>query len=105
MGRTFLFLSDGFIVTSVVRGHLDYRGDGGTMASESALRSAWALLSRIRTPPGATWPEEGLKSLRSPCYGLALNKNQTKPFVLSAAGHNRLVNNLLISQDYRLTIT
>ncbi|GFO03191.1 hypothetical protein PoB_002969600 [Plakobranchus ocellatus] len=46
-------------------------------ASESALRSAGTLLSRVRTPPPAPWPDGGPKSLRSPCCGLAIYKNQT----------------------------
>ncbi|GFO30287.1 hypothetical protein PoB_005679200 [Plakobranchus ocellatus] len=43
-----------------------------TAASESALRSAGTLLSRVRAPPPAPWPDGGPESLRSPCCGLAL---------------------------------
>ncbi|GFO01436.1 hypothetical protein PoB_002794100 [Plakobranchus ocellatus] len=46
-------------------------GVGGTVVSESALRSAGTLLSRIRAPLAAPWPDEGPKSLRSSCCGLA----------------------------------
>ncbi|GFO02084.1 hypothetical protein PoB_002858900 [Plakobranchus ocellatus] len=35
------------------------RGVGGTVASESALRSAGTLLSRVRAPPPAPWPDGG----------------------------------------------
>ncbi|GFN83493.1 hypothetical protein PoB_000999900 [Plakobranchus ocellatus] len=52
-------------------------GVGGTVASESALRSAGALLSRVRALPSAPWPDGGPESLRSPCCGLATYKNQT----------------------------
>ncbi|GFO26272.1 hypothetical protein PoB_005277700 [Plakobranchus ocellatus] len=57
------------------------RGIGGTVASESALRSAATSLSRARAPPPAPWPDEEPESLRSPCCGLAIYKkpNQTKP--------------------------
>ncbi|GFO32115.1 hypothetical protein PoB_005862000 [Plakobranchus ocellatus] len=55
-------------------------GVGGTVASESALRSAGTLLSRVRAPLPALWPDGGLKSLRSPCCGLAIyKKTKTKP--------------------------
>ncbi|GFN79467.1 hypothetical protein PoB_000597300 [Plakobranchus ocellatus] len=37
-------------------------GVGGTVASESALRSAATLLSRIRAPPPVTGLAEGLKA-------------------------------------------
>ncbi|GFO03080.1 hypothetical protein PoB_002958500 [Plakobranchus ocellatus] len=36
------------------------------------------LLSRVRIPPPAPWPCGGPESLRSPCCGLAIYKNQTK---------------------------
>ncbi|GFO43647.1 hypothetical protein PoB_007015200 [Plakobranchus ocellatus] len=39
------------------------RGVGGTVASESALRSAGTLLSRVRAPPPAPWPDGGPESL------------------------------------------
>ncbi|GFO44117.1 eukaryotic translation initiation factor 3 subunit f [Plakobranchus ocellatus] len=41
-------------------------GVGGTVFSESALGSAGTLLSRVRAPLPAPWPEGGFKSLRSP---------------------------------------
>ncbi|GFN97223.1 hypothetical protein PoB_002372900 [Plakobranchus ocellatus] len=41
-------------------------GVGGTVADESALRSAGTLLSRVRAPPPAPWPDGGPESLRSP---------------------------------------
>ncbi|GFN97623.1 gypsy retrotransposon integrase-like protein 1 [Plakobranchus ocellatus] len=50
------------------------KGVGGTVAIESALRSAGTLLSRVRTPPPAPWPDGELESLRSPCCGLAIYK-------------------------------
>ncbi|GFN86275.1 hypothetical protein PoB_001278100 [Plakobranchus ocellatus] len=37
-------------------------GVGGTVVSESVLRSSGTLLSRVRTPPPAPWPEGGLKA-------------------------------------------
>ncbi|GFO40051.1 hypothetical protein PoB_006655600 [Plakobranchus ocellatus] len=52
-------------------------GVDGTVASESALRSAQTLLSRVRAPPPAPWPDRGPESLRSPCCGLAIYKNPT----------------------------
>ncbi|GFO15694.1 hypothetical protein PoB_004219900 [Plakobranchus ocellatus] len=50
---------------------------GGTVASEFALRSAGTLLSRVRAPPPAPWPDGGPESLRSPCCRLAMYKNKT----------------------------
>ncbi|GFO10768.1 hypothetical protein PoB_003727300 [Plakobranchus ocellatus] len=44
----------------------------GTVASESALRFARTLLSRVRAPPPTFWPYGGPESLRSFCCGLAL---------------------------------
>ncbi|GFO05180.1 C-type mannose receptor 2-like [Plakobranchus ocellatus] len=41
-------------------------GVGGTVASESALRSAGTLLSRVLASSLALWPGRGPKSLRSP---------------------------------------
>ncbi|GFO16138.1 hypothetical protein PoB_004264300 [Plakobranchus ocellatus] len=52
-------------------------GLGDTVASESALRSAGTLLSRVRAPPPTPWPDGNPESLRSPCCGLAIRKNQT----------------------------
>ncbi|GFO36077.1 hypothetical protein PoB_006258200 [Plakobranchus ocellatus] len=45
-----------------------------TVASESPLRSAGTLLSQVRAPPLAPWPDGGPESLRTPC-GLAIYKN------------------------------
>ncbi|GFO46547.1 hypothetical protein PoB_007305200 [Plakobranchus ocellatus] len=44
------------------------QGVGGTVASESAE----TLLSRVRAPPPASWPDGGPESHRSPCCGLAI---------------------------------
>ncbi|GFO45014.1 acetylcholine receptor subunit alpha [Plakobranchus ocellatus] len=55
---------------------ISFGGVGGTVASESALRSAGTLLSRVRAPPPAPWPDGGPESLRSPCWGLAIYKTQ-----------------------------
>ncbi|GFN79341.1 hypothetical protein PoB_000584700 [Plakobranchus ocellatus] len=51
------------------------RGVGSTVACESALRSAGTLLSRVRAPLPAPWPDGGPESLRSRCCGLAMYKN------------------------------
>ncbi|GFO01610.1 hypothetical protein PoB_002811500 [Plakobranchus ocellatus] len=51
------------------------RGVGGTVDSESALRSAGTLLLRVRAPPSAPRPDGGPESLRSPCCGLAIQTN------------------------------
>ncbi|GFN74586.1 hypothetical protein PoB_000109200 [Plakobranchus ocellatus] len=61
------------------------RGVGGSVVSESALRSAGTLLSRVRAPPRAPWPDGGPESLRSPCYGLAIYKNQLSSSSSAAA--------------------
>ncbi|GFN84792.1 tumor protein p53-inducible protein 13 [Plakobranchus ocellatus] len=45
-----------------------FEGVGGTVARESALRSAGTLLSRVRAPPPAPWPDGGPESLRSSYY-------------------------------------
>ncbi|GFN98091.1 hypothetical protein PoB_002459700 [Plakobranchus ocellatus] len=56
--------------------HGDYaqatEGVGGAVDNESALRSARALLLRVRVPPLAPRPEGGPESLRSPCCGEAM---------------------------------
>ncbi|GFO37902.1 hypothetical protein PoB_006440700 [Plakobranchus ocellatus] len=52
-----------------------------TVACESALRSAGTLLSRVRAPLPAPWPDGGPESLRSPCCGLAIYK-KLKLFLL-----------------------
>ncbi|GFN89572.1 hypothetical protein PoB_001607800 [Plakobranchus ocellatus] len=44
------------------------------MDSESALRFAGTLLSRVRAPPPAPWPEGGPESLISSCCGFAIYK-------------------------------
>ncbi|GFO15405.1 hypothetical protein PoB_004191000 [Plakobranchus ocellatus] len=49
-------------------------GVESSVVSESALRSAATLLSRVRAPPPASGPGGGSKSLRSPCCGLAIYK-------------------------------
>ncbi|GFO21102.1 hypothetical protein PoB_004760700 [Plakobranchus ocellatus] len=48
----------------------------GTVARESALRSAGTLLSRVRAPPSAPSPGGGPESLRSPRCGLVTYKTQ-----------------------------
>ncbi|GFN98214.1 histone-lysine N-methyltransferase SETMAR [Plakobranchus ocellatus] len=50
------------------------RGVGSTVACESALRSAATLLSRVRAPLLAPWPDGGPESVRSSCCGLAIYK-------------------------------
>ncbi|GFN79964.1 hypothetical protein PoB_000647000 [Plakobranchus ocellatus] len=46
--------------TGGISTHIAYkRGVGGTVACESALRSAGTLLSRVRAPPSAPRPDEG----------------------------------------------
>ncbi|GFN99483.1 hypothetical protein PoB_002598900 [Plakobranchus ocellatus] len=55
---------------------------GSIVASESALKSAGTLLSWVRAPPPACWPDGGPESLRSPYCGLAMNKNQKLSIVL-----------------------
>ncbi|GFO45001.1 hypothetical protein PoB_007150600 [Plakobranchus ocellatus] len=56
-----------------------YGGVGGSVVTESALRSAGTLMSRVRAPPPAPWPDGGPKSLSSPCCKLAIYQkpNQT----------------------------
>ncbi|GFO49839.1 hypothetical protein PoB_007634400 [Plakobranchus ocellatus] len=66
-------------------------GVGGTVASESALRSAGTILSRVRAPPPAPWPDGGPESLRSPCCGLAIYKkkpNHTFCYLMQLIFHN-----------------
>ncbi|GFN96461.1 hypothetical protein PoB_002296700 [Plakobranchus ocellatus] len=55
-------------------------GVSGTAVSESALRSAGTLLSRVRAPLPAPWPDGGPKSLRSTCCGLAISKKPKHGF-------------------------
>ncbi|GFO21302.1 hypothetical protein PoB_004780700 [Plakobranchus ocellatus] len=50
------------------------RGVSGTGVSESALRSAGTLLSRVQAPPPAPWPDKGSENLRSSSCGLAIYK-------------------------------
>ncbi|GFN90390.1 hypothetical protein PoB_001689600 [Plakobranchus ocellatus] len=38
-------------------------GVGGAVTNESALRSVGSLLSRVRPPPPASWPDRGPESL------------------------------------------
>ncbi|GFO47998.1 hypothetical protein PoB_007450300 [Plakobranchus ocellatus] len=57
-------------------------GVGSTVACESALRSAGTLLSRVRAPLPAPWPDGGPESLRSPCCGLAIYKKLKLTFQL-----------------------
>ncbi|GFO25633.1 hypothetical protein PoB_005213800 [Plakobranchus ocellatus] len=75
------------------------KGVGGTVASKSALRSAGTLLSRVRAPPLAPWPDGGPEGLRSPCCGLAIYKNQsmTLGFEIKSS-----VNTLCFVRDFKL---
>ncbi|GFN89187.1 mothers against decapentaplegic homolog [Plakobranchus ocellatus] len=43
---------------------------------ESALKCAGSLLSRVRSPPPAPWPDGGPESLILPCCGLVIYINQ-----------------------------
>ncbi|GFO41756.1 hypothetical protein PoB_006826100 [Plakobranchus ocellatus] len=54
------------------------RGVCGTVASESALRSAGTILLRVQATLPAPWPDGGPENLRSPCCGLAIKKKQPK---------------------------
>ncbi|GFN79215.1 hypothetical protein PoB_000572100 [Plakobranchus ocellatus] len=49
-----------------------WQGVGGTVANEFALQGP--ICSSPATTP---WPDGELENLRSPCYGLAIYKNQT----------------------------
>ncbi|GFO02136.1 hypothetical protein PoB_002864100 [Plakobranchus ocellatus] len=49
---------------------------GVTLASKSALGSAGTFLSRVQAPQLALWPDGEPESLRSPCCGLDIYKNQ-----------------------------
>ncbi|GFO43485.1 hypothetical protein PoB_006999000 [Plakobranchus ocellatus] len=63
---------------------LQIGGVGSTVACESALRSAGTLLSRVRAPLPAPWPDGGPESLRSPCCGLAIYKKlKLKPLQIN----------------------
>ncbi|GFN86701.1 hypothetical protein PoB_001320700 [Plakobranchus ocellatus] len=53
------------------------RGAGGTVARESALRFAGTLLSRVRAPSPAPWPDRERESPRSPRCGLAITKTSS----------------------------
>ncbi|GFN87136.1 hypothetical protein PoB_001364200 [Plakobranchus ocellatus] len=55
---------------------LDGRAKIMFVSSESAMRSAGTILSRVRAPQPAPWPDGAPESLRSPCCGLAIYKNQ-----------------------------
>ncbi|GFO33643.1 hypothetical protein PoB_006014800 [Plakobranchus ocellatus] len=59
----------------MIRDSLIFSCVGSTVACESALRSAGTLLSRVRAPLPAPWPDGGPESLRSPCCGLVIYKN------------------------------
>ncbi|GFN78946.1 hypothetical protein PoB_000545200 [Plakobranchus ocellatus] len=67
-------------VTIVYVAALDMRSNGGTEDvggagdSDAALRSAGTLMSRVRAPPTAPWPDGGPESLRSACCGMALHR-------------------------------
>ncbi|GFN82645.1 hypothetical protein PoB_000915100 [Plakobranchus ocellatus] len=61
-----------------VQGHLSLHSIGNTVNSETALRSAGTLLSRVRVPSQAYLPGKRPESLRSPCFGLNIYP-KTKP--------------------------
>ncbi|GFN99861.1 hypothetical protein PoB_002636700 [Plakobranchus ocellatus] len=65
------------VVTVVVVVKSANRGVSSSVASESVLRSAETLLSRVRAPPPTPWPDGGPESLISPCCRLAICKNQS----------------------------
>ncbi|GFN77899.1 hypothetical protein PoB_000440500 [Plakobranchus ocellatus] len=60
--------------------HTDYHSVTplSSLASESALRSAGTLLSRVRAPPLAPWPDGGHQSHGSPSCGLAIYQKPSK---------------------------
>ncbi|GFO43482.1 hypothetical protein PoB_006998700 [Plakobranchus ocellatus] len=67
----------------------------GTVDSDLILRPAETHLSRVRVLPPTPWPDGKPGSLRSPCYRLAIHKNQTEPFhfehpVLDIIGRNAI---------------
>ncbi|GFO17535.1 hypothetical protein PoB_004404000 [Plakobranchus ocellatus] len=51
---------------------LEGRNRGGTVDSESALRSAETILSRVRTPPPVLWHDGKPESLIPFCCGQAI---------------------------------
>ncbi|GFO48098.1 hypothetical protein PoB_007460300 [Plakobranchus ocellatus] len=55
---------------------------GASVASESALRSAGILLSRVRAPPPTPLPDGGPESLRSPYCGLAVYKKTETSLIM-----------------------
>ncbi|GFO32453.1 hypothetical protein PoB_005895800 [Plakobranchus ocellatus] len=65
-------------------------GVGGTVASESASEDLQGPFCRGFEPrhrrPGLAWPDGGPESLRSPCCGLAIYKNQAVSFVWFLSG-------------------
>ncbi|GFO25781.1 hypothetical protein PoB_005228600 [Plakobranchus ocellatus] len=65
---------DGTCGVECMRKEIHHRLGGvrSTVASKSALRSAGTLLSRVRAPPSAPWPDGGSESRRSFCCGLAI---------------------------------
>ncbi|GFO22754.1 hypothetical protein PoB_004925900 [Plakobranchus ocellatus] len=58
------------------RGPETLRGVGGTVDSEAALRYAGSPLSRVRAHHLRLCLTKGPESLRSPCCGVAMYKNQ-----------------------------
>ncbi|GFO20423.1 hypothetical protein PoB_004692800 [Plakobranchus ocellatus] len=71
-------------------------GVGGTVASESALRPAVTLLSRVRAPLWMPWPVGGLKDLRSPCCGQAIKKNPPRGYTTSILREKSRVINIFV---------
>ncbi|GFO05274.1 hypothetical protein PoB_003177900 [Plakobranchus ocellatus] len=69
------------------------RGVGGTVASQSALRSAGTLLSRVRAPLAPPpWPDGEPESLRSPCCELAICKKPKLAIQLSTTSFRNSLN-------------
>ncbi|GFO33929.1 hypothetical protein PoB_006043400 [Plakobranchus ocellatus] len=65
--------------------YVERGGVGGTVDSESVLRSAGTLLLRVRASPMAPWPDGGPETLRSLDCGQAMyiqpNSDERKLFV------------------------
>ncbi|GFN80350.1 hypothetical protein PoB_000685600 [Plakobranchus ocellatus] len=77
-----------------VRGaDLECSSGGGTGDSEPALRSAETILSQVRTPPLALWPEGRPESLTSPCCGQAIYQKHS--FMLEGRCHMPLLTALM----------
>ncbi|GFO18114.1 hypothetical protein PoB_004461900 [Plakobranchus ocellatus] len=69
-----------------------------------SVRSAGTLLSRIRAPPPAPWPDGGPESLRSPCCVLAIYKNQTPNLAVLLTSEDSVQLNLQTSNHFLLPV-